>query len=201
MEYTIDYNEQMLNRYPEVIKAIREFQLLIKTQSMEVEEMHKHLTNILSNAYITSADEETIAMWEQYLGITPLDQGDDTLEAWLEDRKETILARLYQVERLNSATIADIVKIFTGGTVTSFFRDGTIHVYIDPPNDSKQYKFENVEQELRKKVPAHLNFVVSRNYYTWLQTKNDYSTWNDVYNGVSTWEELLFKQATAYGLR
>ena len=191
MDLTIDYNKQMLDYYPEVIKSIREFQALIKTQSLEVEEMHEELTKILGNAYISTADEATIVKWEKMLKITPLKQGEDDLETWLSDRKETILARLYQVEKLNSKSISDIVKIFTGGTATSYFKDGVVHVKISPPEDNKQYKFENVEQELRKKVPAHLKFQVDRNYYTWLQVKSGYSKWNDVRNNFATWEEVL----------
>lgn len=201
MDYVIDYNEQMLNYYPEVIKSIREFQLLIKTQSLDVTEMHEHLTKILSNAYVTTCDEATLVKWENILDITPLEQGNDSLETWLEDRKDTILARLYQAEKLNTASISDIVKIFTGGTATSYFKNGVIHIYINTPVGSKQYKFENVEQEIRNKIPAHLMFTVERNYYTWLQTKEDYTTWNDVYNNVSTWEELLFQQGISYSLR
>lgn len=187
----IDYNEQMLNYYPEIIKAIREFQVLIKTQSLEVEEMHEQLTKILSNAYISTADEAMIKQLESFLGITPLAQGDDTLETWLEDRKETILARLYNAEKLNTNYISEIVKIFTGGTANSYFKDGVITVYISPPKDNKQYKFENVEQELVKKIPAHLKLIVDRNYYTWLQTKTNNSTWGDVKTNYTTWEDVL----------
>lgn len=191
MDYEIDYNQQMLDYYPEVIKAIREFQILIKTQSLEVEEMHEHLTQLLSNAYIDTADESTITKWEQMLGITPLEQGEDTMETWLSDRRETILARLYRVEKLNTKTINDIVRIFTGGSATSYFKDGTISVLIQPPSDNKQYKFANVEQELRKKIPAHLLFQVTRDYCTWLEALDGYSTWNDVKNGFNTWEDII----------
>jgi hypothetical protein len=191
MDLKIDYNEQMLNYYPEVIKSIREFQYLIETQSLEVEEMHEALTKILENAYVSSADDETIKKWEQYLGITPLPQGEDSMETWLEDRRETILARLYKTPRLNTNSIADIVKIFTGGTAVSYFRNGTIYVLISPPKDNKQYKFVNVEQELRNKIPAHLMFQVDRQYYTWLQTKTNSSTWGDVKDNFTDWEDVL----------
>lgn len=191
MDYEIDYNQQMLNYYPEVIKAIREFQVLVSTQSLQVEEMHEELTKILENAYVTTADENTLDRWEDFLGIIPLEQGSDTLETWLSDRRETILARLYKTPKLNTKSISDIVSIFTGGTATSYFKDGTIYVSILPPKDNKQYKFQNVEQELRKKIPAHLLFQVDRNYYTWLQVKNNYATWNDVKTSFATWEDVL----------
>lgn len=186
-----NYYAQMLDYYPEVIKVIREFQLLIATQSLEVDEMHRELIKILDNAYVSTSDNDQISKWEKYLGITPLPQGDDDLETWLADRRETILARLYKTPKFNSKSISDIVQIFTGGTASSYFKDGIIHVLIYPPKDNKQYKFENVEQELRNKIPAHLMFQVDRNYYTWLQTHDNYPTWGDVNNNFSSWEEVL----------
>lgn len=195
MDYKIDYNEQMLNYYPEVIKSIRDFQELILTQSLEVEEMHEELKKILGNAYISTANETRISKWEALLGIVPLEQGEDDMETWLSDRRETILARIFQTPKLNSKAISDIVKIFTGGTATSYFKDGVIHIQITPPKNNKQYKFANVEQELSKKIPAHLMFTVDRNYYTWLQI-NDGSTWGDVKNKYTTWENILLSEHT-----
>lgn len=189
----IDYNEQMLNYYPEIIKVLREFQALIKPQSLEIAEMHQELTKILCNAYISSADENTIIKWENMLKITPLDQGEDDIETWLNDRRETIIARLYSVENLNEQSISNIVKIFTGGSAISYFKNGTIYIMISPPENNKQYKFENVEQELRYRIPAHLSINVERNYYSWLQTKSNYSTWGDVKNAFDTWEDVLLK--------
>ena len=192
-DYTIDYNERMLNYYPEVIKAIKEFQTLITTQSLQVQEMHDELTRILGDAYINTASEERVNEWEKFLGITPLPQDDDTLEQWLQDRKETILARLYSTPKLNTQSIADIVSIFTGGTAESYFKNGIIHIFITPPKNNKQFKFENVETELSKKIPAHLSFKVSRRYYTWGELNNKFTTWGDLKTAHATWEDLLLQ--------
>lgn len=191
MDLTINYNEQMLNYYPEIIKAIREFQAMMKTESIEIEEIHQKLVQLLSDAYVSTASESRISQWEHLLNITPLDQGDDSLETWLSDRRETILARLYTSPKLNSQSINDIVKIFTGGTANSWFKNDTLYVEITPPPENKQYKFENVEQELSHKVPAHLGFQVARNYYTWGEIQNKCETWQDVLNNFGTWEEVL----------
>lgn len=187
----INYNAQMLNYYPEVIKAIKDFQELIETQSLEVEEMHEELTKILANAYVSTADENTLAKWEKFLGITPLEQGADDVETWVSDRRATILARLYHTEKMNSKSIADVVKIFTGGETKSYFRDGVIYVLISPPRNAKKYKFENVEQELQKKTPAHLILNVQQNYHSWGEIKATYVTWDNVLE-IPSWEEVCY---------
>lgn len=193
MDYAIDYNEHMLNYYPEIIKGIREFQALIKSQSLEVEQMHKELTQMLANAYVTTADEATLVKWEKLLEITPDEQGEYDLQTWLSDRRDTILARLYKVEKLNTKSIADIVKIFTGGETESYFKDGIIHVTIYPGKENKMYKFDTVERELRKKIPAHLAFEVERNYYAWLQINESFPTWGSINDTFTNWRAVLYQ--------
>lgn len=191
-DYTIDYNEQMLNYYPEVIKAIREFQALIKVQSVQVEDIHNELVKMLENAYISTADAATIEKWEKFLNITPLSQGDDDYETWINDRRATILARLYTVEKLNTDSISNIVSIFTGGTAKSYFKDGTIHVLIEPPKGSNLYKFDNVVQEIGKKIPAHLAFEVKRNYQTWGEINDKHLNWFAVRSNYADWNSVLY---------
>ncbi len=191
MDLTINYNQQMLDYYPEVIKAIREFQVLIETQSLQVEDIHNELTKALENAYVNTADDDRIAEWERFLGISPLPQGDDPLEQWLEDRRETILARLYAPKKLNTTSISEIVSIFTGGKATSYFKDGVIHILISPPRSNKKFKFENIEQELKQKIPAHLLFEVAMNYQYWTKVKSDNTTWGNVMSNYINWDEVL----------
>lgn len=196
MDLTINYNEQMLNYYPEVIKAIREFQVITETQSVEIANLHWEIFNTLGNAYITSADEPKISQWEHLLGISPLPQGEDDFSRWLDDRRATIIARLYSPEKLNSTSINEIVNIFTGGSARSWFKNGTVYVEITPPPDNRQYKFANVEQEISKKIPAHLAFEISRNYYEWGEILNSHPTWGDVSNEFDSWEDILLTVAT-----
>ena len=184
----IDYNQQMLDYYPEVIKAIREFQALMLTESLQVEEMHEKLAQLLANAYVTDCDESALAKWEKSLDIVP--SADDTES----DRRERILARLYETPKLNTNSINEIVKIFTGAdaATTSYLQGGAIVVKISPPKGNKEYKFENVEKELRKKIPAHLNLLVSRDYNTWSEVANTYSTWEEVANNFEMWGYVVF---------
>lgn len=192
MALEVNYNERMLSYYPEVIKAIQEFQALISTQSLEVEEMRNHLTKIIGESYVSTADEYRLSQWEKLLGITPPAFGfNDKLNDWLTSRRDTILARLYRVEKLTAKTIADIVKIFTGGECVSYFKDGVIYVLISPPKEAKQYNFESVERELQNKIPAHLLLQVQRNYLSWGQVKDKYSDWEAV-SDIGTWEEICY---------
>ena len=171
--------------YPKVIQAILEFRAIIDSEYPEIEELSNSVQHIVDNGYLTTVSKERIEQWENMLGIQPLENST------VEDRRDTVIARIRGQGKLNSETINIIVGTFTGGTANSWVKDSTLYVEITPPPDNKSYRFENVEQELAKKVPAHLGFKVERNYYTWGEIENNYATWGDVEASFGKWEDVL----------
>ena len=179
------YRERMINYYPQVIQAITEFQAIIDSESPEIQSLSEGVQRVIDDAYLLSMSEERIEQWENMLGIQPLENSS------VEDRRDTVIARIRGQGKLNSELINIIVNTFTGGTANSWIKDSTLYVEITPPPDNKAYRFENVEQELAKKVPAHLGFKVERNYYTWEEIEKTHSTWQEVENNFNTWEDVL----------
>lgn len=178
------YKLRMNDYYPEVVRAITEFKAIIDAEYPEFEKFSGDQTDVVNNAYLLTMNETRIKEWENMLNITPIK--DSTLD----DRRETIIARIRGQGKLNRAMISNIVNVFTGGTANSYFADSTLFVEITPPPDNKQFLFENVEQELRKKIPAHIGLMVARNYYQWGDVKDTYETWQDVYDTFDSWTDV-----------
>ena len=178
------YKERMNGYYPLVVQAIKEFQAIINSEYPEIEALHEGNERVLADAYLTTMTEERIEQWEKILKIQPIENST------IEDRRDTILARVRGQGKLNTALINSIVNTFTGGTAISYIIDSILYVEITPPPENKQYQFANVEQELALKVPAHLDFKVARNYYTWNDIKSYSPTWQNVYNSFLTWEDV-----------
>ena len=183
-EGTTIKGERMLNYYPAVIKQILEFQALIQSEGFEIDFLSSAIDVCVNEAYLLTMGEERISEWEKLLGIAP--NKDDTIE----DRRDTIIARVRAQGKLNTAAIDAIVSAFTGGTAISYIENSVLHVKITPPPQNKQYKFENVVKELSKKVPAHLGLSVTRNYATWGEVKDNYADW-DAINNLTSWEDLI----------
>ena len=177
------YNSRMIGYYPQVIGAITEFKAIVESEAPEFDLLNTNVTNTLNDAYLSTMGEERISQWEKILGIIQLDNST------LEDRRDTIIARISGQGKLNTKLINSIVNSFTGGTANSWVEDSVLYVEITPPPNNKSYRFENVEQELSKKVPAHLGLKVSRNYYEWGEVKNNFSTWKDVLD-IGTWNDV-----------
>ena len=181
----INYNERMLEYYPRVIQKILEFQAIIDSESPEFELASEGVERVITDAYLTTMTEERIIQWERLLEIRP--RANSTIE----NRRDTIIARIRGQGKLNTDLINLIVRTFTGGTAKSWVENSTLYVEITPPPGNKQYQFEDVEQEIGRKVPAHLGFVIDRNYFTWGQVNDQHINWQQVLDEKETWENVL----------
>lgn len=178
------YGQRMIDYYPQVISCLQEFKAIIKAEYPEIEKLYGGRDRVIDNAYLLTMNEERVEQWENIFGIKPLD--DSTID----DRRDTIAARIRGQGKMNSTLINSIVNAFTGGTANSWIKDSVLYVEITPPPGNKQFKFANVEQELSNKIPAHLGFSISRNYYNWDEIKQSYTTWQDIKDGFDTWNDV-----------
>lgn len=174
----------MNSYYPDVITAILEFKGIVNSEYPEFEDISVVRDQITDDAYLTTMGEERIEQWEKIFGIKPVANSS------VSDRRETVIARIRGQGKLNTELINSIVGTFTGGTANSWVEDSVLYIEITPPRDNKQFIFANVEQELAKKIPAHLGFHVSRNYLEWDEVKATYSTWQDVKDNFGTWNDV-----------
>ena len=181
------YRERMLGYYPPIIQNTLEFKAIIAGEAPEFESLADNVITATDDAYLTTMGESRIAQWESLLGIRPIEGSS------IEDRRETIIARVRGQGKLNTNLIKTIVSTFTGGTAKSWIEDSTLYVEITPPPGNKSYQFDNVKQELAKKVPAHLKLEVTRNYNRWSEVKDNYMTWGDVKSDFATWNDCLME--------
>lgn len=179
------YGMRMLSYYPEVIKTLLEFQALTSASGFEIDFLRSELKLSIDDYFLTTMGEERIVEWERFLGISPSE--DDTLD----DRREVIIAKFRGGYKLNTASINNIVDVFTQGKAISYIKDSCLYVKILPPPNNKQYKFSNVENELTRRVPAHLKIDVSRNYSTWGEIKNNFTSWQDLKESNTSWEDVM----------
>lgn len=178
------YGQRMINYYPKVVSAIQEYRAIIEGEYPEFETLSTSNQLVLDDSTLLYMHEERVKQWEKILGIKPIEGSS------LDDRRDTIIARIRGQGKLNTALISSIVNAFTGGTANSWVENSVLYVEITPPPNNKQFQFANVEQELKKKIPVHLGFQVSRNYYTWGDINNDFTSWGAVIADLPTWENV-----------
>lgn len=170
--------------YPLAVLEIKDIQCVLDVLIPYFYQCDLGLQEVLKNATFMTMSEDRTQEWEKLLGITPI------ANSTLQDRRETIMARIRGIGKLNTESINAIVKTFTGGYAESYFKNSTLYVEITPPPNDKRFIFENVEQELKRRVPAHLNFKVSRNYYTWGEVNTNNENWQAVKDDFESWFDL-----------
>lgn len=170
--------------YPLAVLEIKDIQCVLDVLIPYFYQCDVGLQEVLKNATFMTMSEDRTQEWEKLLGITPI------ANSTLQDRRETIIARIRGIGKLNTESINAIVKTFTGGYAESYFKNSTLYVEITPPPNDKRFIFENVEQELKRRVPAHLNFKVSRNYYTWGEVYINNENWQSVKDDFESWFDL-----------
>lgn len=178
------YRERMMGYYPQAIQSITDFKAIVDSEAPEFEILADNRDLVLADAYLVTMAEDRIKQWEQALSIRPLEGST------IDDRRDTIIARIRGNGKLNTATIQAIVNAFTGGSAITYVENSTLYVIITPPPDNKEYKFANVEAEIANRVPAHLGLEISRNYISWDEINDQYSTWGDIKTNFDTWNDV-----------
>lgn len=175
---------KMFKYYPECIAVLLEFKALMLADGFDIDFITCELELIWNDFYLFKMGKERIQQWEIALGITPSSKSS------LDDRRSVIVARFRSGYKLNTNTISVIVNSFTNGTTESYFLDSCVYVEISPPPDNKQYQFEDVEREIARRIPCHLNYSVKRNYSTWGELADSFASWDSIKQGFTTWDEI-----------
>lgn len=176
--------KRMLDYYPELIKAILEFQALMMTEGFEFDFATCDFDFTWNDVYLSTMSEARVVQWEKALGITPLSA--DTLE----QRRDVIIAKFRGTDKLNTNGINAVVSAFTGGTANSYFDNGVLTVEVTPPTVSKVVKFSAIEEELKSRIPAHIELKVVRKYSTWNDIKSLYNNWQAMHDSGLSWFDI-----------
>ena len=177
---------RMYDYWPLVVKIITDLKSIITAEFPEFEVAWESKEDVLENAFLASMGEARIKQWEDILHL------NRTLSDSVDMRRAIVIARLQRHGKLNTASINKLVETFTGGTAESYVRDSTLYVWITPPENSREYRFSAIEEELNRRKPAHLGLNVSRVNQTWGEVKTKCSTWQVEANMYSTWNDTVY---------
>lgn len=143
--------EEIKRFYPSWYAEVKEMDAIWKVQGLELDLIRSALERIISNSYIATADESTIADLERFLRITPgMDQS-------LEERRQVLSASFKGPGRhMGAPEIREIAKHFMEeGNITIGFTNGVISVAIEKPYNSV-CNYISCYTVLSNSIPTHL---------------------------------------------
>lgn len=175
---------RMLDNMPQYYLTSIVMRTIWDAQGREIDQLCQALDEVLKQFFVSTATW-VIDRWEQELGIV-----SDPNKP-IEQRRSVVMT---QLKGFGTATINLLQK------VAESFEYGKIDVIEDIPNYSVKIVFvdrtgqppnlADFENALRKVLPAHLNFTIEFNYFTWQELDEMLWTW-DTFDGLSlTWDEL-----------
>lgn len=182
---------KMINYYPPVVNILMEYKSLINAAGFEIDFLKSQFTITLDNAYMTTMNGERLRQWETALGIIPADGST------IDERRKVVMARLQTGYKLNTTTINNIVRTLTGGSANSHIHNSCLYVEIITSSEDRTIVYPAVENELKRRIPAHLDLNVRRKYASWGDIKNNLGSWQDVYNSFGNWQNVRFYSGIA----
>lgn len=181
-----NYRDRMLGYYPNAIQKIYEFQALVDSEGEEFDLLSLAKDQIVNDAYWLTMGEDRIAQWENKLSIIPSD--DSTLD----DRREVVIARIIGNGKVNTALIKSIVKTFSGGDCNVWIADSVLYIRLLPSETNKDFILDNLRNEIKIKLPAHLGVDIDRAFRCWWEVDEDDPSWKNVNLYFGTWEDVLY---------
>lgn len=171
-------DRQLIDYLPSVVAEIKDYQELLKTEQVEIENLWNTLEQALNNQFIESTDEKGISRYELMLDIKPKATDD------LELRQFRVLSRYNEqlpytyfkmVEQLQALCGENGVKVELTG----------LNLLVKVELTAKE-KVSEVRELLYRMIPANVVVDVQLLYNQWQMVQG--LTWGQVSN--KTWEQL-----------
>lgn len=154
------FNNQERSGYQEIVSygpkwwtEYREMDAVYRYAGWTLDLMAHWLERIVNNQFPIHADEKTITMFENLLGIQP--EADENLE----ERRRMVAAYYSGTGKLSKTGIQSIIRAYTGCESELWWDQLTlqIRIYCDG-----EYSFSNsqVSKIIDRRIPAHIAFTM-----------------------------------------
>lgn len=188
------FKVNLIDYIPEFLHEVREFQLIMESESIELDKLTEGMKANLENSIISSMDEYSVLRYEKFLGVV----GEGTLE----QRRKYLITLITTNDKLSEKTIKAIVKtIMNSDCYVDFFAgedfqnpqpgQGFLRIRVLAPDaSSADPRFEDVARAILPLMPAHIQMKVQKFFSTWGDVALGHLDWESISNNFSTWGDL-----------
>ena len=148
----LKYNE-LKSYLPTFFAQITDVEYFLQSAGKQMDSVDADAFRMRDNNFILLADEETIARWERFMGITYDERRT------LTDRRNLIISFMTSTGKIGATEIKDIVRVFTPSPVQVTLANSVVSVKITR-DISETFILSDCYAILRKKVPCHLELKI-----------------------------------------
>lgn len=149
------YHDELASWFPAWYRNVLEMDALWQTWGALLDQLQADILRVLNNNFLLHCDEETIKMWEDFLGITMASPRN------LENRRRFVMMHFGGFGKCSATKIQGIIKQYTGSKSTVSFEpmddDGNHWLNVQMERgDAETLYVGDVQFILDKIIPAHL---------------------------------------------
>lgn len=182
-----------LEKYvPDFMAETKQFKTIFDIENENFNNLYYQIEKIKSDAFITTASNDAIVRLEKSMSIKGL--------GTLNQRKSYLISMLQKGNKLSENSIKNITNAITGSNciVTFFGSDessnpvpgyGLLRVQVLSPDNSKDYRYEDIFRALKPLVPGHIQLLVIKYFSIWTDINNNLADWNAVAS-MNDWESV-----------
>jgi hypothetical protein len=188
----VERTSNLIDELPKYYKSLEEIIELCATEDIEFDEFSHELNKLKSDMFISTASNDRITELETFFAL----KGMGTLE-----QRKTYLTSLFSRGiKLNKTQIKHVVNQITGSdSVVLFFGSdelnnpqpgyGLIRVQVLSPDNTKDYRYDDIYRNLKSLVPSHLKLIVVKYFALWEDINVNFLDWEAV-KAFPNWEAV-----------
>jgi hypothetical protein len=188
----IERKVDLIKYLPDFMQNSVVYKAIFDAENKELDLLFDNIKRAALDVFIRTASIEKITKLETFLKIKGIGS--------IEQRRSYLLALMQRGKKLNERVIKEVTDTIVGADckVTFFTTDepgnpnpgfGILQVQVFSPDNSKDYRYEDVSRALKVLVPAHIKLLVIKYFATWQDIRTNYSDWNAI-KSMTDWQVI-----------
>ena len=155
--------DELITFYPRFYRDVLEMDAILRIEGSLADGIDEGMNLILTNNFIDTMDEDTIAILEKYLGLSLLKSRT------LDERRRLVRSYFAGMGKVSATSISELIRAYTGAETTCTFlifdEEGNcrLDVIFERGEEATLY-WSDIYTLLDKMLPAHIEYRAMVSY-------------------------------------
>lgn len=152
--------EELLSHYPMFYREVLEMRAILEADGRLLDDNVKEINKVIDNAFIDTADNETIERLEKFLHISP------EATSSYEDRRRNVKLYFTGFGKISASKLKEMLYPFTETEAQITYAPGDIDgnnllAFSIPRGEKRHFSSSDIMDLLARRIPAHLWYGVT----------------------------------------
>lgn len=149
--------EELITYYPRFYRDVLEMDAILRSEGRLADGIQDGIKTILSNSFVSTANEDTLTMLEKFLGLQLQKQRT------VEERRRILMSFFVGMGKVSASRIVELIKAYTGADINCEFYpfdaegNNRLDIKFDRGSEANIY-IADIYTLLAKMLPAHIEY-------------------------------------------